>query len=87
MTTPAVAMSRRVAHSIVFVGFSLMACACSGCGREETKKKIEAAHVLWDNGKKADAVGEYKAIFYNDSLVRFALPEEKKKMLPLHSRV
>jgi len=51
---------------------------CGGCGMEEQKKEITAAHELWNSGNKAEAVARYKSVYtsmWTDTI-------QKQQMLP-----
>ncbi len=64
--------------SLLLIPAAIMCFCCGGCpaSREEVKKKIDKADVLWDSGKKSDAVMEYRQV-YED-----ARSDEKERMLP-----
>lgn len=64
--------------SLLLIPTAVMCFCCGGfpASREEVKKKIDKADVLWDSGKKTDAVMEYRRIFED------ARSDEKERMLP-----
>lgn len=68
----------KILLSLLLIPTAIMCFCCGGCpaSREEVKKRIDKADVLWDSGKKTDAVMEYRLV-YEDSLT-----DEKGKILP-----
>jgi hypothetical protein len=53
------AVMKLLGASLVTTAVMCLCCGCCPASRDEVKKKINKADVLWDGGKKGDAVAEY----------------------------